>query len=48
MVSEKTFPEIELEEFLDTVKRGWKVLNRVDYVEITKGDRWIQFFVSIP
>lgn len=44
----KPFPEIELEEFLDTVKRGWKVLNRVDYVEITKGDRWIQFFVSIP
>ncbi|WP_290624124.1 MULTISPECIES: hypothetical protein [unclassified Archaeoglobus] len=40
----KPFPEIELEEFLETVKRGWKILNRVDYVEITKGDGWIQFF----
>lgn len=40
----KPFPEISLEEFLETVKRGWKILNRVDYVEITKGDRWIQFF----
>jgi len=40
----KPFAEIELEEFLETVKRGWKVLNRVDYVEITKGDGWIQIF----
>jgi len=40
----KPFPEIELEEFLETVKRGWRILNRVDYVEITKGDGWIQFF----
>lgn len=40
----KPFPEIELEEFLETVKRGWRILNRVDYVEITKGDDWIQFF----
>lgn len=40
----KPFSEIELEEFLETVKRGWKVLNRVDYVEITRGDGWIQFF----
>jgi uncharacterized protein YggL (DUF469 family) len=40
----KPFAEISLEEFLDTVKRGWKILNRVDYVEITSGDDWIQFF----
>ncbi|WP_202318986.1 hypothetical protein [Archaeoglobus neptunius] len=40
----KPFPEIELEEFLETVRRGWKILNRVDYVEITKGENWIQFF----
>lgn len=40
----KPFPEISLEEFLETVKRGWRILNRVDYVEITKGENWIQFF----
>ncbi len=40
----KPFVEIELEEFLETVRRGWKILNRVDYVEITKGQGWIQFF----
>ncbi len=40
----KPFPEIELEEFLETVKKGWKILNRVDYVEIIKGDGWMQFF----
>lgn len=40
----KPFHEIELEEFLETVRRGWRILNRVDYAEITKGDNWIQFF----
>jgi len=40
----KPFSEIELEEFLETVRRGWIILNRVDYAEITKGDGWIQFF----
>jgi hypothetical protein len=40
----KPFPEITLEEFLETVRRGWKILNRVDYVEITRGSEWIQFF----
>ncbi|HDN73420.1 MAG TPA: hypothetical protein ENG16_00160 [Archaeoglobus sp.] len=40
----KPFPEISLEEFLETVKRGWKILNRVDYAEITRGEGWIQFF----
>jgi len=40
----KPFVEIELEEFLETVRRGWKALNRVDYVEVTKGQGWIQFF----
>jgi hypothetical protein len=40
----KPFPEITLEEFLETVKKGWTILNRVDYVEITKGEKWIQFF----
>ncbi len=40
----KPFQEIKLEEFLETVSRGWRILNRVDYVEIIKGDNWIQFF----
>ncbi len=40
----KPFSEVSLEEFLETLKRGWRILNRVDYVEITKGEDWIQFF----
>ncbi len=39
----KPLKEATLEEFLRTVERGWKALNRVDYIEITKGDNWIQW-----
>ncbi|RLG19910.1 hypothetical protein DRN74_06235 [Candidatus Micrarchaeota archaeon] len=45
-VLKKPFVEIELEEFLDTVRRGWRALNRVDYIEVTKNEEWIQLFVE--
>ncbi|RLF28001.1 MAG: hypothetical protein DRN14_04720 [Thermoplasmata archaeon] len=40
----KPFPEITLEDFLNALKSGWIALNRVDYIEITNGNNWIQFF----
>jgi Arc/MetJ-type ribon-helix-helix transcriptional regulator len=32
----KPFNEISLLEFLETLKRGWKILNRADYIEVKK------------
>lgn len=40
----KPFVEITLEEFLETVKRGWTILNRADYIEITREKDSIVFF----
>ncbi|MCX8152702.1 MAG: hypothetical protein N3D19_06685 [Archaeoglobaceae archaeon] len=40
----KPFQEINLEEFLETVKRGWIILNRADYIEIVKKEDSIIFF----
>lgn len=40
----KPFQDISLDEFLETVKRGWTILNRADYIEIIREGANITFF----